>query len=52
VVGKSLDQYNGYDDDTLLLVGTYHGKPLLAEFDPFLTSPRRRSYRNCYDRLL
>ncbi|KAH8594649.1 glycoside hydrolase superfamily [Bisporella sp. PMI_857] len=25
VVGKTLDQYNGYDDDTLLLVGTYHG---------------------------
>ncbi|KAK0113570.1 hypothetical protein ONS95_013820 [Cadophora gregata] len=25
VVGKSLDQYNGYDDDHLLLVGTYHG---------------------------
>jgi len=25
VVGKSLDQYNGYDDDNLLLVGTYHG---------------------------
>lgn len=26
VVGKSLDQYNGYDDDHFLLVGTYHGK--------------------------
>jgi len=25
VVGKSLDQYNGYDDDHFLLVGTYHG---------------------------
>ncbi|TVY71546.1 putative galactinol--sucrose galactosyltransferase [Lachnellula suecica] len=25
VVGKSLDQYIGYDDDQLLLVGTYHG---------------------------
>jgi hypothetical protein len=25
-VGKSLDQYNGYDDNTLLLIGTYHGK--------------------------
>jgi len=25
VVGKSLDPYNGYDDDHLLLVGTYHG---------------------------
>lgn len=25
VVGKSLDQYNGYDDGNLLLVGTYHG---------------------------
>ncbi|RFU32576.1 hypothetical protein B7463_g3764, partial [Scytalidium lignicola] len=24
-LGKSLDQYNGYNDDTLLLVGTYHG---------------------------
>ncbi|KAG9245226.1 glycoside hydrolase family 36 protein [Calycina marina] len=28
VVGKVLDQYNGYDDDTLLLVGTYHGAAL------------------------
>lgn len=26
VVGKSLDPYNGYDDDNLLLVGTYHGQ--------------------------
>jgi hypothetical protein len=26
VVGKSLDHYNGYDDDNLLLVGTYHGE--------------------------
>jgi len=26
VVGKTLDQYNGYEDDNLLLVGTYHGK--------------------------
>ena len=26
VVGKSLDPYNGYDDDQLLLIGTYHGK--------------------------
>ncbi|RDW82573.1 glycoside hydrolase-2 [Coleophoma cylindrospora] len=25
VIGKSLDQYNGYDDDNLLLIGTYHG---------------------------
>ncbi|RDL29785.1 (Trans)glycosidase [Venustampulla echinocandica] len=25
VMGKSLDQYNGYDDHNLLLVGTYHG---------------------------
>ncbi|TVY18474.1 putative galactinol--sucrose galactosyltransferase 6, partial [Lachnellula arida] len=25
IVGKSLDPYNGYDDDQLLLVGTYHG---------------------------
>lgn len=25
VVGKSLDQYNGYDDNHLLLIGTYHG---------------------------
>ncbi|KAH6672181.1 glycoside hydrolase superfamily [Halenospora varia] len=25
VVGKSLDQYNGYHDDNLLAVGTYHG---------------------------
>ncbi|KAI6714138.1 hypothetical protein JHW43_003359 [Diplocarpon mali] len=25
VLGKSLDQYNGYDDDHFLLVGTYHG---------------------------
>ena len=25
VVGKALDQYNGYDDENLLLVGTYHG---------------------------
>ncbi|KAH8816375.1 glycoside hydrolase family 36 protein [Xylogone sp. PMI_703] len=24
-LGKSLDQYNDYKDDTLLLVGTYHG---------------------------
>jgi hypothetical protein len=28
VVGKSLDQYNGYDDDNLLLVGTYNGMSL------------------------
>ena len=26
IVGKSLDQYNDYDDENLLLVGTYHGK--------------------------
>jgi hypothetical protein len=26
VIGKSLDQYNDYNDDALLLVGTYHGK--------------------------
>ncbi|EPE27416.1 (Trans)glycosidase [Glarea lozoyensis ATCC 20868] len=26
VMGKSLDQYNGYDDENLLLVGTYHGR--------------------------
>lgn len=26
IVGKSLDPYNGYDDDHLLLVGTYHGE--------------------------
>lgn len=26
VVGKSLDQYVGYDDEVLLKVGTYHGK--------------------------
>ncbi|TAQ84033.1 hypothetical protein B7494_g7645 [Chlorociboria aeruginascens] len=25
VIGKSLDQYNGYDDDNLLCIGTYHG---------------------------
>ena len=25
VMGKTLDQYNGYDDENLLLVGTYHG---------------------------
>lgn len=25
VIGKSLDIYNDYDDDALLLVGTYHG---------------------------
>ncbi|RAL62192.1 hypothetical protein DID88_002676 [Monilinia fructigena] len=25
VVGKSLDQYNGYDDDHILPIGTYHG---------------------------
>jgi len=25
VVGKTLDAYNNYDDDKLLLVGTYHG---------------------------
>jgi hypothetical protein len=25
VLGKALDQYNGYDDETLLLVGAYHG---------------------------
>lgn len=28
VIGKSLDQYNGYDDDNILLVGTYHGSLL------------------------
>jgi hypothetical protein len=26
VMGKSLTPYNGYDDDTLLLIGTYHGE--------------------------
>jgi len=25
IVGKSLDQYNGYDDDHILPIGTYHG---------------------------
>lgn len=25
VIGKSLDQYNGYDDDHILPIGTYHG---------------------------
>ena len=25
VMGKALDQYNGYDDNALLLVGAYHG---------------------------
>jgi hypothetical protein len=25
VMGKSLDQYKGYDDENLLLVGAYHG---------------------------
>ena len=29
VMGKSLDPYIGYDDDALLLVGTYHGKNIL-----------------------
>jgi hypothetical protein len=28
VIGKSLDPYNGYNDDKLLLVGTYHGRCL------------------------
>jgi hypothetical protein len=37
VVGKSLDQYNGYDDDNLLLVGTYHGKYSYREMYTFLT---------------
>lgn len=39
VVGKTLDQYNTYDDDHLLLIGTYHGKlnmihckPMRAKF--------------------
>lgn len=32
VVGKTLDQYNGYDDNTLLLVGTYHGLYLPISF--------------------
>lgn len=26
VIGKSLDAYNDYNDDALLLVGTYHGE--------------------------
>lgn len=30
VIGKSLDVYNDYDDDALLLVGTYHGMILPA----------------------
>lgn len=31
VVGKALDQYNGYDDNALLLVGAYHGTCLLVD---------------------
>lgn len=30
-LGKSLDQYNEYNDDTLLFVGAYHGE---FKFDP------------------
>ena len=32
IIGKSLDPYNGYDDDQLLLVGTYHGKFLQLRY--------------------
>jgi hypothetical protein len=52
VVGKSLDQYNGYDDDNLLLVGTYHGTNLFPWIYGFLTTSRRSSYWNQHDRLL
>ncbi|KAK8104231.1 uncharacterized protein PG998_011264 [Apiospora kogelbergensis] len=38
VVGRSIDQYNGYDDDALLKVGCYHGRavtgtPMLGVFN-------------------
>ena len=37
VVGKSLDPYIGYDDDQLLLIGTYHGKYYLLVRPGLLT---------------
>ncbi|KAH8682208.1 raffinose synthase Sip1 [Xylariales sp. PMI_506] len=38
VLGRSIDQYTGYDDDALLKVGAYHGRavtgtPLMAIFN-------------------
>ncbi|KAI9743585.1 MAG: hypothetical protein M1818_002900 [Claussenomyces sp. TS43310] len=42
VVGKSLDQYVGYDDEVLLKVGTYHGAAVTGTsiLGIFNTSPR------------
>jgi hypothetical protein len=55
VVGKSLDQYNGYDDDNLLLVGTYHGNfppPPATKSGHFLTLRRCGCNRDWLDRCL
>lgn len=43
VVGKTLDAYNGYDDDALLLVGAYHGKMPISS----IVRPKTKVYRPC-----
>jgi hypothetical protein len=51
IVGKSLDQYNGYDDENLLLVGTYHGEYSVCNPPSHLLMANRRCgywNRNCW----
>lgn len=52
VVGKSLEPYNGYNDDQLLLIGTYHGEFICQHIDALLTLFRRSSYWDWHYRLL
>ena len=49
VIGKSIDQYVGYDDDALLKVGAYHGTyslrfpAFLVSFIPFFSTLTNRN---------
>ena len=53
VVGMSLDQYNGYDDENLLLVGTYHGTlQTLSLHKSLLTASRCSRDRYSHNRHL
>lgn len=52
VVGNSLEPYNGYNDDHLLLIGTYHGEFMCQHIDTLLTLFRRSSYWDWHDRIL
>jgi len=51
VMGKSLVPYNGYDDDALLQIGTYHGKYRIELLYTSADSPRASDHRNGHDRL-